>query len=346
MSECSAYRSNRWGWCSGTLPAEPEPTGSETEEVAAAMAADEPFTTDAPLTESPEPLVATDPSRLLGSLRDRAERGSAQRDEEIESLKHRLKELQGERKTLDNISGTLEAIHKCVEDGRWSGALNDLRGAKKLREQLLEFDATSPSSVDEIDRWLEVKARDTVAALPRTLIAELGDEVPDPESRAPRFVFRRSFVTVEINRKKFEATVATRTGKTEKVPADAPTIAERVREEISRCFNRATDLSDFSRRLRTAYDQTEAGRRGEPAGIRDVAAALGDEVALDEFSVDLARLLASPEGSLSDAQGLKLDHTKDTDRGLLLPGLEERGYFGSISYSPRRPQPKDDHADS
>jgi hypothetical protein len=310
------------------------------------MAADEPFTTDAPPTESPESNAATDPPQLLGSLRDRAERGSAQRDEEIESLKRRLKELQGERKTLDNISGTLEAINNCVEDGRWSGALKDLRGAKKLREQLLAFDATSPSSVDEIDRWLEGKAQDAVSALPRTLIAELGDEVPDPESRAPRFVFRRSFVTVEINRKKYEASVTTRTGKTEKVPADASTIAERVREEISRCFNRETDLSDFSRRLRTAYDQTEVGQRGQPARIRDVAAALGDEVALDEFSVDLARLLASPKDSLPDARGLKLDHTKDTDRGLLLPGLEERGYFGSISYSERPPQPKDDHADS
>jgi hypothetical protein len=312
------------------------------------MSDDETPTNDFPVNEEvsvPATPVA-DPASMLRSLQDRSERGSKHRDEQIESLKAEIKELQGQRKRLDSIADTLSSISQLAEQERWCGALRELRGAKKLRDQLAEFDPSSSQAIDAIDPWLESKARDAIAALPRTLIAELGDEVPDPESRAPRFVFRRSFLTVEINRTKFEATASTRAGKPVKLDADAAKLAEHVRAELARCFDRQIDLDDFARRLREGYEKTDAGRRSEPARIREVVAQLGDEVPLDEFSVDLSRLLASAEGAVQDAAGLKLDHTKDTDRGLLLPGLEDRGYFGSMFYSTQEPQPKDNHVDA
>ena len=48
--------------------------------------------------------------------------------------------------------------------------------------------------------------------------------------------------------------------------------------------------------------------------------------------VDLARLVTSGPAAVPEAASLHLDHTKNDAEGLLLPGLEQRGYFGYISF--------------
>jgi hypothetical protein len=285
--------------------------------------------------QTTEPAAQGNPGEILGSTIRRAEAGANDRSDEIESLKARIKELQVERKRLESLANTISPIDKSVEQKQWCRALSELRGAKKLDVQLEEFDPPSVQKIKDAESWIEQNAQESINALPRTLIFELGDEKPDPESRFPRFVFRRSFLIVEINRTKHIATVTTRTGRAVKLDADAVTVAEHIRSELSRCFDRETDLDDFARRLRNAWQTTEAGRRGDSAGLREVAAQLGDDVALDEFSVDLSRLITAADGSVSAAEGLKLDHTKEIKKGLLLPDLEDRGYYGTLVFRPK-----------
>ena len=282
--------------------------------------------------QTENPAAPGNPAEIFSSIIQRAQEGKNRRDETVESLKAEIKELQAESKRLESIAKTVGPIAKSVEQQQWCRALSEFKAAKKLNVQLEEFDSLSIQRAQNAASWIEESAQESIAALPRTLIAELGGQKPDPESRFPRFVFRSSFLTVEIKKSKYIATVTTRTGRAIKLDADAITVAEHVRSELSRCFDRETDLDDFAGRLRNAWQTTEAGQRGDPVGLRELATQIGDDVPLDEFSVDLSRLITAADGAAPAAEGLKLDHTKDIKKGLLLPGLEDRGYFGTAVY--------------
>jgi len=260
---------------------------------------------------------------VLTSIDSRAARGIARRDARIDKLEE-------ERKHLRAIQQVTAELIECAHDGRWAHAIRRLRRAKKLRDQLTQLN--QQGSLDLIEHWLTTEAEQAVNGLTRTLPAALGDETPDPESRFPKFTFRQSFITVEVKKSKFEATVQTRTGKKHQIAADAAEIAEAVHDEIKRCFGRSVDLDDFARRLRSAHSEVVKGGPDTPAPIREVALAVSVETQLDEFSVDLARLVSVEPGTIGSISGMRLNHTKDVDRGLQLPGLEQNGYYGTIQF--------------
>jgi hypothetical protein len=262
----------------------------------------------------------------LQRIRTRATAGADERTSRIEQLKASLKEAEAQRKSLLAIDEAIAAVEGAIHDRLWCRALR-LATSKRLIESVEPFDPQAASSLGELQPLVARHADEAIENLVTDFVEALGDETPDPDSRYPRFNFRRSFLSIEIQPKKRTAKAWTRVGKPVVLDADAPTLASHVRAEIARCFGREVDLTEFASRVRTSWQATERGARGEPAPIREVAAGTGDNVELDEFSVDLANTMATDV-----AAGLRLDHTKDTEKGLLLPGFEDRGYFGTLYF--------------
>lgn len=268
-------------------------------------------------------------------LRRRSAAGAAHRAQQIEELKAQIKDVEQERRQLESIEIFAATLLEHTSGGRFCSALLHFRKSRKMPALISQFDESSARQLEAIEAWLIAEADRTVKALVNDLPPLLA-EPPDPSSRLPRLTFRDGFVTAAVAKQKHEATISVRAGGRSRIPADPEVIAEQVGAEIQRCFGRLTDVEGFAKRLREAYLRTERGQREEPAPIRVVADAMEMGDRLDEFSVDLARLLTGDDRPEA-AAGLHLDHTKDTDKGLLLPTLESRGYFGSVRFdSPHR----------
>ncbi len=247
--------------------------------------------------------------------------------------------MKAESKGLESIEAMLTKATRVVDDGLPASAVDAVIRAKGPRALLAQQDQGAAQRLDElVDGWRELAVAalgSTAKTFPAALAAH--GLALDASSRDPRYTLRESFITVVFDKKKATAVVQTRGGKKQRVPADPSVVADRVAREHERCFGRSADLPALAQRLREAVDVC-AGRRVERSAIPilDVLAELqgdGNEPRRDEFSVDLAKLITDSGDHIPGAAGLRLEHTKDDKAGLLLPGLESRGYFGYVRFT-------------
>jgi len=159
----------------------------------------------------------------------------------------------------------------------------------------------------------------------------------DRDSRHPRYTFEDHFLLLEIDDTKGIARLSDREGLLAQMPADIGAIVQFVAREHKRLFGRAFDGTKLLRSLRRQY-LAVVKKQGLPDGasipIRKITRRLGKNVKrfrTDEFLVDLSQLVQ--KGPLeTDGYRLDLQHTKDTNQGMLLHGAEGQGYIGFVTF--------------
>lgn len=159
----------------------------------------------------------------------------------------------------------------------------------------------------------------------------------DSESRHPRYTLFNRFLLLEIDESRRMARLKDHESKLADLPADAKAIVEVVVREQSRLFNRPFDARKFLKLIRSNYTYIAKREKlldGASIPIRQITRRLSNNLKsfrTDEFLVDLSRLVES--GPLEiDGYHLDLQQTKDTEQGVLLPGLAGRGYIGFVVF--------------
>lgn len=268
---------------------------------------------------------------MLNSIVSRSRRG-------IEDRKAQVADLQRQVRWLQQIEGLATDVGTAYEEGHPAAALMRLRGSDELLAKLRELDADVVNGLEAFERQLVGAVEEVIANLPRSLPDALAQHnvVLDRSSRHPSYSCADGFLTVEIDPRALEARVRTRGMKKQKIPLDPDLLAARVAEELSRCFDRPVDNARFAAEVRAAYGRALGDHPpGSALPVFDVVKALKERqpsLSLDEFLVDLARLVQSGDDAADDVARLRLDHTKRDREGVLLPGLESRGYFGYIRF--------------
>lgn len=159
----------------------------------------------------------------------------------------------------------------------------------------------------------------------------------DRTSRHPRYRVCDAFLEVEVLDSSQEVRIADREGLLEQMPCDIGAVIEALQRHKKRLFERKFDAKKFLKRLCNQYQailQRENLPEGYALPLRRITHRMGKNLKgfrTDEFLVDLSRLVR--EGPLEvDGRRLDLQHTKDDRQGMLLHGLESRGYVGFISF--------------
>jgi hypothetical protein len=267
-------------------------------------------------------------AQMLGSLGQRATAGIDERQAKVETLQREIKELRA-------IAQLVQAVEQAVGDGLPATALHALMRAKDARRALEQRSADSARQLEQLERDLhqhvDAQLNDIARAFPGHL--EAREIKLDPSSRDPKFTIDRAFIKIYFDKKKRVAILQTRGGRKERLAPDPGPVADRVAAERARLFERDIDLAGFATKIRDAY-LAVAQAPGASVPIFDLLAQLRQQdkgLAVDEFTVDLSRLVAGGADTV-EAAGMRLEQTRRQEQGLLLPGMESRGYFGYVSF--------------
>ena len=269
---------------------------------------------------------------LTGLLR-RVEGGLELRERRLADLNEEVSAVKGEAKRLRQAESALEAIESARSNGNWCEVIRQIDRAKDLGAILDEFADGTSSEIERFRLSAVEQADESLSELSSSLPAAFHAMglPPDQSYRFPIFKLRNGFFEVRINKPRFEAQIRVRHGNTLKVAADLAIIVEATTAEDVRCFGSPPTSSEFSARLRTAYAAVTGPDKASAVPLEDVRLAIAEPVpARDEFAIALASVLHEKP---SEAIGMNLDHTRSTDTGFLLPGFEDRGYFGHISFT-------------
>jgi hypothetical protein len=210
-----------------------------------------------------------------------------------------------------------------------------------LRRMRAEGDP-SILAIDEILATAKGQTEDLRHLLPRYLEdACKTSHLPlDPDSRHPRYAFAGGFFRVEIDDAKMTARLSDNGGEIARFPADTGAIVAAIQREYSRVFGRSFDGRAFLVKLRHHYLavlKKENQQDGTSLPIRAITRRLGKNekgFRTDEFLADLSRLVQQGPTEI-DGRQLDLQHTKDTNQGMLLHGPAGYGYVGFITFRRR-----------
>lgn len=265
------------------------------------------------------------------SFSQQARLAMERRSSEITELDARVADLKKELKRLERLITTLEQLKEAATAGRDCEVVKTIDGSRDLMAAIDDFGLGDSRRLNDARLRHAESAEQAINGLSSSLpkeLEELGHQVDD-SSRFPKFTLHSGFFEIKVDRAKFEARIAVRHGPTRRVPADLVHIVASVTDEIRRCFGNPVDLETFVARLRSAYSALDEPGMAESRSLENVRSAFDDPVPpRDEFAVAMSVLLREGPGV---ASGISLDHTKDTTTGFLLPGYEDRGYFGSIT---------------
>ncbi|MDI3484804.1 MAG: hypothetical protein PWQ50_24 [Methanolobus sp.] len=159
----------------------------------------------------------------------------------------------------------------------------------------------------------------------------------DSTSRHPRYKVCQSFLEVEVLEKSKKARISDREGTLETIPCDIDAVIKLLKTHNERLFGREFDPNFFLNLLYTKYKtliKNEKMIEGDFLPIRKITTNLGKNIKgfrTDEFLVDISKLLKKGELEI-DGNRLDFQHTKNSKQGMLLHGLESRGYIGFIAF--------------
>lgn len=156
-------------------------------------------------------------------------------------------------------------------------------------------------------------------------------------SRHPVYYFHGRFFKAEVNETKRRVRLSTSEGMLAEMPADVSALLERVGEEERRVFGRRVTARGFMARVRKAYSaelKASSEQMGASIPIRRVMRRLqrtSKGFRRDEFVADLAQLVRDDRTAV-DGFVMDLQQIKSATEGVLLPGLESRGYVGYMTF--------------
>jgi hypothetical protein len=241
-----------------------------------------------------------------------------------------------------SVERFLQTLVQHLEDGQPGTALLLLERERRNLRLAADAGAETADLFQALQASVEQAAAAIAADFERTFpaAAEAAGVPVDRTSRHPRYTFKDGFLTVELRPSPHRVVITPRDGGPITAAVDVTPAVERVRAELRRLFERPLDADALLRRIDAAYRAVIGGSGasdGEDVPIRAVANLLRERKGfrLDEFNVDLARLVTRPEPSDSRGRLLKLSQTKHTASGLLLHGLETGGYVGYVAFRNR-----------
>lgn len=275
-----------------------------------------------------------DDSTFASSSIDRVRELSVASAEQVARLKDQLEEAEarsGFWNALAEFSEKDWPMHVCrlVETD-----------ASLLKRMRAEGDEAVPL-LEALYRDAKERSRRNMAAFPAQMerwAKALGLQLNMEQSRHPEYYFHGRYFKLRVDDSKGRARLSTSEGDLgAAIPADVGAVLERVAAEERRVFNRKVVARPFMAALRKAY-MAELKAAGESVGasipIRRVMKRLQSSIKglrRDEFLADLGRLVHEDRTAI-DGYVMDLQQIKNPSEGVLLPGLEDRGYIGYIIF--------------
>jgi hypothetical protein len=256
----------------------------------------------------------------------------------LEARRH-AEQLQKEWQAADGVRIFWDTLSGYIAKG-WVCHIQDhLDNEKDRLRQWRTAGHPAITTLDNLHRDAKGAADKAMVAFPGDLehaCAESDLQI-DRTSREPRYTFQNGFLELDVDTRKHLAHVKDREAKLVTVPADIGAVIEIVTAEQQRLFGRPFEGEKFLRKLRSNYQavlKKEGLGDGEVLPIRRITHRLGKNEKgfhTDEFLIDLSRL--AEQGPLEiDGMKLNLEHTKDTNQGMLLHGAASHGYIGFIVF--------------
>ena len=261
----------------------------------------------------------------VGSLENRAEAAARELAVSQRTVARQMQRSRALQAILEAVRGDLHCT-AALEARKASGREEFTREEREWLAGLAE------QSHDRGSRMVE-RLPDSISEALR----EVGLQV-DAGARHPRYTVAHGFITAEVDDRQLMAAVTSRGGRPRRLPADAPAIAAEMKSLHDRLFGPG--------RPRLSMEDVYAAylgavtRNGVAPGVDvpvdDVRIALRPEGArpmpLDEFNVDLAALLKVGSGT---AVKMSVANTRQTERGILLHGMDQSGYVGYLRMEER-----------
>jgi len=257
-----------------------------------------------------------------------------------EEVSHKASDLKSLLESVTRIEKTVTDLLAALSSQRVFWALDLL---EKEGQTLADY-LTSQGlpSLGELTKQLEESARKAWLDYPKMLEEQCRREslVLDPRSRHPNYKFANGFLLVRV-KKQGNTVIAVLESNERKIaefPADVEIVVERVKKEEERLFGRSYDGFQLLRTIKRHYLEL-LEERGQPDGSPVPMKELASRITKaqrgyrpDEFIVDLSRL--AREGPFEiDARRLELQGTRDDMKGVLLHGLRNLGYVGSLKFA-------------
>lgn len=275
-----------------------------------------------------------DDSTFAASSVDQVRELSAMSAEHVARLRDQLAEAEARLQFWSELAGFTEKdwpIHVCqlVE-----------ADADLLRRMRAEGDQAVPL-LETLYRDAKDRSRRNIAAFPAHMeraAKAAGLPLNMEQSRHPEYYFHGRYFKLRVDDSKRRARLSTSEGDLgAAIPADVGAVLEKVASEERRVFGRKVVARPFMAVLRKAY-MAEVKAAGESVGasipIRRVMKRLQRAqrgFRRDEFLADLGRLVHEDRTAI-DGYVMDLQQIKSPSEGVLLPGLEDRGYVGYIIF--------------
>lgn len=157
------------------------------------------------------------------------------------------------------------------------------------------------------------------------------------QSSHPKYRFRAGFIELEIDSTKRIARLRDYEEKLGELPPDIDAIAQAIKQNDQRLFDRSFDGAKFLDKIRRSYLALLKKAKkpdGDPVPLRQIARRLADNekrFRRDEFLVDLSRLVMEGPPAIGGYR-FEFQQTKDTDQGLLLIGPSARGMVSLLIF--------------
>ena len=259
-------------------------------------------------------------------------RSSQTRSLRSAELKAELAQNDRDAKQEVEVSSILTELAAALERAHWCQAVRIWDGSGALKKLLERSSETDFQKVADLRELAAERADDALAGLGTALpsaLTSVGLEL-DASSRIPTFTLSKGFFKLEINKKSRVATISVRHGHSFTVAADVELIVPAILAENARCFPNQFDLPAFVSRLQASYSTLLNSDKCGAMPLDKVRREFRNpEMKGDEFAAALAAVIREHP---PEAAGMKLDHTKSIETGFLLPGFEDRGYFGQITF--------------
>jgi hypothetical protein len=160
--------------------------------------------------------------------------------------------------------------------------------------------------------------------------------IPLDASPHPRYTTDHYFIEIIIDDRKRTARIENYVSELATLPMDISAVVQKLKETRTRLFDRDFNASEFIDNLYTDYlavKESEQIRDGEAVSIRSITKLRRKDsksFRVDEFSVDVSRLLQSGTTTTSNGYRLRFEQTKNTSQGIIVPGGQ--GYIGYIRF--------------
>jgi len=227
------------------------------------------------------------------------------------------------------------SLNDQLGEGLLAGAFHDAKRIPATNAAIL-----APEEAVLLEKLIERAEpllREAMDEMPRDLPAamDVAGVALDASARHPIYTTDNGFITIDVDDRRFQATITSRGGSPRRTPADVPTILAEVVKLRERLFGgQRTVMTPDA--LLAAYE-TARQRAGLGAGadvplaeVRDALASGKQAVPPDEFNVDLGRILA--ETTRYGSPRFAVSNTRDMKRGVLLYGMEQAGYVGYLRF--------------